>query len=399
MFKQKMNKYTRPLCRTERIYLVYHDLCPPFANQIVLEGRGTFDVEKWRQAVQKASAANPGARLALKGCWIGSHWVDSGITPRVRVVNGLGWDGMGGPEGSPFEQGPLNPYDGTACEVVLIEGDPLRVAFRSHHAVMDGRATLFWAEEIFRALRGEPLLGSRSRLTELSMARSFQKKGRIPPAHDFIGPTGRAQGTESGVIWRRLHLEGRYRNLVAQVAVILAQSAWTYEAGNVRFGVSVDMRHRQPELRSTGNLTNLIYLNMLPGLTVDDVARDMTQQLEDKNDGMLYWGDRLIRYVPLRMLHGAVQQEIIEKHKTGRYRNSGIISNPGRLSLERLSCDTFALQTGFFIPPCQESLPIFIAMSGTEQCVEIMISMSRKLACGGRMELLIERLQKGLQPS
>jgi len=399
MVEQITNIYTRPLCRTERVYLIYHDLCPPFANQIVLEGLGSFDEERWKQAVQKASAANPGARLVLKGCWIASRWVDSGITPRVRVVNGLGWDGSGGPDGSPFEQGPLNPYDGTACEVVLMPGDPLRVAFRSHHALMDGRATLFWAEEIFRALRGEPLLGSCSRLTELDMARSFQKKGRTPPAHDFIGPTGRAQGTESGVIWRRLHMEGRYRNLVAQVAVILAQSAWSYEAGKVRFGVSVDMRHRQPGLRSTGNLTNLIYLNMLPGLTVDDVTRDMAQQLADKNDGMLYWGDRLIRYVPLRMLHRAIQDEIKEKQHTGRYRNSGIISNPGRLSPERLSCDTFALQTGFFIPPCQESLPIFIAMAGTDQCVEILISMSRKLANGGRMAGLMERLQKGLQPS
>lgn len=394
----KPKPYSRPLYYAERVYIIYNELCPPFANQIVLEGHGTLDSRRWEAAVAQACEANPGTRLILKGHWIFSRWVDSGITPRVREVDGSRWDGCG-PVGAPFEQEPLPYRTGPTCEVVLLQGDPLRVVFRSHHGVMDGRATLFWAEEIFRVLRGEAPLGSDSRLTELEIAKGIQKKGRTPPPHEFVTPVGKAYRQEPGVVWRRLHLKGRYRNLVPQCAKLLAQAAWELGEGKVRFGVSVDLRARKPGLRSTGNLTNLIYLEPTPSMSVGDIAQDLSNQLEQRKDGMLYWGDRLVRYAPLALIRYSVKKEIADNHKRGLYRTSGLLSNPGKLSLERLACDTFQTQTGFFIPPSQESMPLFIAMAGTSEAVELIFSMSRVLADEGRLEAIMEHIRKGLVPA
>ena len=92
--------YSRPLCRTEKVYLVLDEKRPGFANQFILEGTGVLDREKWQKAVEIASEANPGSRLVLKGHWAFSRWVDSGITPRVREMDSNGWDGSG-PEGGP----------------------------------------------------------------------------------------------------------------------------------------------------------------------------------------------------------------------------------------------------------------------------------------------------------
>ena len=50
--------YSRPLCRTERVYLVYDEVCPPFLIHMLLEGRGHLDTARWQAAVARASAVN-----------------------------------------------------------------------------------------------------------------------------------------------------------------------------------------------------------------------------------------------------------------------------------------------------------------------------------------------------
>ena len=180
--------FSRPLCRTERVYLLFDEFCPGFANQFFLEGTGVLDQAKWQKAVAIASEANPGTRLVLKGHLMFSHWVDSGVTPKVREVDGSAWDGLS-PENAPaFLTESLSPWEGPTCEVVLVHGDPLRIVFKSHHAVMDGRGTLTWLEDIIRALNGMDPLGSNSRITELGMCKSFQKEGRTPPPMNSSRP-------------------------------------------------------------------------------------------------------------------------------------------------------------------------------------------------------------------
>jgi hypothetical protein len=388
--------FSRPLCRTEKVYLVFDENCPGFANQFFFDGTGVLDRDRWVKAVEIASAANPGSRLVLRGKWAFARWVDSGKTPPVREIDAGNWDGLS-PDGAPaLLNESLPPHEGPTCEVVLMHGEPLRVLFRSHHAVMDGRGTQCWAEDIFRALNGLAPIGSSSRITELEMARSFQKKGRIPPSPEFIAPTGMPQGTEPGCIWQRIRIPGRYRNLMGQVAILLAQTAWSLGKGKIRFGVPVDMRPRQPGLRSTGNLTNLIYLEINPGDNAKNLSGEIARQLDQRMDGMLYWGDRIIPYVPYAYVKHAIRNEITARWATGVYRNSGVISNMGRIPVENFHGGGFQANYFWGIPPGQEMLPIFVGITYSDEDTTLVISMPKVLGNNGRMRNLMESLRTGL---
>ena len=185
----EQNKYKRKMSPTERVYLIYNHICPPFANQMILEGSGCLDYKKWILAVKEASKANPGSRIVCRGHGPLSHWVDSGIAPDVRKEDGSAWNGIG-PEGAPFLERKLSPIKGPTCEVILINGGTPRIAFRTHHGAMDARGTMSWALDIFRSLRGEKPIGSHCALTEQKLARLYQKESRTPPKHRFIAPTG-----------------------------------------------------------------------------------------------------------------------------------------------------------------------------------------------------------------
>ncbi|MFA5148672.1 MAG: hypothetical protein WC491_06070 [Candidatus Omnitrophota bacterium] len=389
--------YSRQLSSTERAYVVYNECCPPFLNQFFWEGTGYFDLPKWKEAVKIASEANPGSRVVVKGIVAFARLVDTGKAPPVIEVDGSSWDGLG-PEGAPARlRETLCPFEGPTSEVVLIHGNPLRIVFRTMHATMDGRGTVTWVEDIFRCLRGEAPLGADSRLTEFEIAATFQNQGRKGPLPEYIAPTGMPQGDQPGMTWRRRRYPGHYHNVIGQMATLLAKEAWRYQEGKVRLALPVDMRARVEGLRSTGNLTNLIYVAITPTTTPSDVSQDIKRQLEARHDGMIYWGDRPIRYLPLWTIRKLIKRDIATKNLTGRYPNSGVLSNLGHIPV--YSGGGFEGKCTWAIPPGQEYSPIFIVMCNGDNEMTLIYSMSNVLANGGRLEALMDHIQQGLVAS
>lgn len=386
----------RALSSTERAYLVLGGLYPPFANQYFWEGTGVLDAGLWRAAVEKAAEANPGCRLSLKGVLHRSRWIDSGNPPAVREIDGSRWSGMSS-DGAPFLTTPLFPLTGRGCEILLIHGSPLRAVFRTHHAVMDGRGTQTLAEDVFRALRGEPLIGSECRTTEQELARSFQKGIRPASPAVHIAPTGRAEGSGREIRWRRFRVRGTYRKIVSQVAAALAREARACSSGPVRIGIPVDLRPRRDGLRSTGNLTNFIYVDVDPGDTRDDIDSDIRRQLEEGRDGMLYPGDELIRYMPLGLLRRLIDQRIRRNHGRGLYNTTALISNLGKKNLEDFSGGGFNATAFWAIPPGSELYPYSVVLAGHGDTIEIIISIPEVMADGGRFDRSIRALAGGLE--
>lgn len=389
--------HIRKLSSTERAYLILGRMYPPFANQYFWEGNGVLDPERWRSAVAAAADANPGCRLLLQGHLSASRWIDSGRAPLVREIDGRSWSGRES-GGAGFLRTPLSPWSGPACEVLLINGNPLRVVFRTHHAVMDGRGTQTLAEDVFRALRGEELLGSECSTTEQELARSFQPKRRPPSPADHIAPTGRAEGMEREILWRRFQVRGPYKNILAQVAVVLAAEARSHSPGAVRIGIPVDLRQRKSGLRSTSNLTNFIYADVNPGDSVADINRCIKEQLNDRKDGMLYPGDESLRFIPLSLICALVRGRIVKNHGRGRYNASALISNLGKKRLEDFSGGGFTATAFWAIPPGSELYPCSIVLAGYEDTVEIIISIPKVLSTRGRFDRIAEALQRGLAP-
>jgi len=395
--------YTRPLSPNERLFLVAEKIISPYANQMVLEGKGVLDASLWQNAVQKASEANPGSRLVLKRfSWL-SYWRDSGRTPPLREAECNNWNGSGS-DGAEFLKKKFNPKKGPTAEVLLLHGEKPRVVFRTFHSVMDGRGTMTWAEDIFRHLRGEPLIGTNSVITDQQLMRSFQNKMIDLYPHNCLAPTGVADSsgkeiTQKGITWKRITLKGHFSKLLPRTAVILANEARAFSHGTVRFAVPVDLRPRHDGLRSTANLTNALYIEVTPKNTAEQVSTSLKVLLDNKTDGMLSKGDDLIKILPVKWMYRYGKKELKKYHEQGLYRNSGILSNLGRIDLEKFTGGGFLPETCFFIPPCMLNIPLFMTFTGAGEYVEILISVPKILSSNGRIEKLANILKEKLSSS
>lgn len=392
-----MAKRLRDLSNASRLWVAAGHVNPPIANQFVYEGRGIFDVALWRKAVDAVTAANPGLRLTLKGHLGGSRWVDSGRSTSLRVVEASDWDGRGSNK-APFLDSGFFSRGGSMAEVLLIQGNPARVIFRSHHAIMDGRGTFTWAEDVFRALRGETICASDVGIIEDDLLNITPGPAGKPISQRFVAPGLKRPGAERGIIWRRLTIQGRFARLLPQVLLLTAKEIWRTAAGPVRFGIPVDLRSRRENIRSTGNLTNAIFMGITPASTLEDLAREVSQRLQERRDGQVTWEDKVVRYLPLKVLEVALRAEARRSHRTGNYRCSGLISNVGRADLESFHGGGFTAENYWAVPVCLESIPLSIVMTGVGEMVNLLLAMPRALAAYEDLDAILERMAAGLMP-
>jgi hypothetical protein len=387
--------FQRPISATERIWLSCDEAFGPYANQAVVEGKGTIDFEHLKAAVVTASEANPGSRLILKGALRGCYWLDSGISPRVRKISAEQWDGYG-PDNAPFLCDPL-PYTGPTCEVIYLEGAIPRIIFRSNHGVMDGIGTVTWMEDIFRVLRGENPIGTSSTLTEYQLVTSISDKTMKMHPIENIAPTGKSGKNIRGTTWKRLTFFGKYTNLLGRIGMALARSAWKYGEGPVRIGIPVDVRPRIPGLRSTGNLSMAIYLEISKNSTAESITYEILRQLYNKYDCICIEGGDYFDLIPIWLVALALKLIIKIPLRTGRYNVSGVISNLGRFDLDKFYCDGFSADTIFLIPPRMDGLPAFVVLAGSRDRLEITASLPNVLAGNGRFDQLLDDIRKALQ--
>ena len=387
--------FTRPLSLIERGYLVYDRMAPPLVNQMVIEGEGELDLTRLRSAVQIASLANPGSRLVLRGCLGGCHWVDSGKTPPVKEMDGNSWDGLS-PDGAPILKESLYPAKGPTCEVLLMHGNPKRVVFRSHHAVMDGRGTMVWAEDVFRILKGEDAIGSNSTLTEFEIAKNARKGERETFPRDSLSITGEAKGFTPGVVWLRRRVQGQFPNLLSQVAILLAREARRHGDGNVLFSIPIDLRSRFPKLRATNNLTSGFFIEVKPEADPRKLTAMIAKKIHEQCDLTVGKWDHLFHYVPLWLLRMGAWAEALYLLYSGNHSYSGMISAVGKVNLDLFSCTKFQPRLVFFIPPSLVVTPLMV-ISESGGGIDLSFSMPRVLASGGRIEEVMDRVVSGLE--
>jgi len=390
--------YTRKMSYNDRLFAVSEKICPPGLNQFVCEGEGFFDAGRWREAVKTASEANPGSRIILKGHLGRSRWIDSGITPPVTEVDGSDWDGLG-PAGAPFLDRGVDLRKGPVSEVLLIHGNPLRVCFRTHHAVMDGMGLLTWMEDVFHVLRGEAPVGSTSSITDMELARSVMKEYRRPFPKDNIVPTGKPSGDKRGVTWKRIIIPGTYKNILGQVVVLSAHEAWKYQEGPVRFAIPVDIRTRQKGLRSTANLAIAIYVEVKKDSTPEDIANDIRNQIAEKRDCMIDRFDPYLRFLPIRFLVNRGNAIIENNNRRGLYGSSGLISNMGKPPVIFFSGGGFNTRLIWGIPPSIENCPFLIGMATRSGEVTLSLSVPNALNRDNRLDTVLQNIISGLIPA
>jgi len=391
-----MTSTTREVCLNSRFYIAAHESFPSFFLLYTFDGSGVLDVERWRNAVAIASAADSSPRMVLKRYLNFSRFVDSGITPPIHVIDSKQWETYGSEYSDSLDK--FNPRINPMAEVYLIKGDPPRVAIRAHHAVMDGRGVMTWAEDIFRALRGEEVQKSNDTLQSPDLLNpSYRPANRVTGR--FLAPTGRPQGSERGITFLRKRITGSFSKIPAKIALVSAREAWRHGKGNVRFGIPLDLRSRRPGLKSTGNLTSAIFIQITPDMNLDDIASEINRKLSAQEDGYADLEDKLMKYLPLKIIGELLRMDGDYSHKRGTYRYSGFISNVGLYKPEAFQGGGFSTHAISARPVCLDGFPFSIALIGVDGApkqLDLFAAAPRVLANNGRLEALLDRIIEGL---
>jgi len=384
---------SRPQTNASRLWVAAGHLWPPFSNQMIIEGDGGIGFEQLKMAVKEASTANPGSRLILGGLPFKRKWVDSGDAPPVREVDGAAWTGFN-LNGAPFLLDGLDIDSGPSCEVLLIKGEKPRIAFRTHHAVMDGMGTVTWAEDIFRVLRCEQPAGSEYFTTEHDLL-NLTLQEKKPVIENYISPLGKA-GRGSGFTWLRKRLEGSFPDLLPRIMLLTARESWLYGDGKVRIGLPVDLRSRQKGLRSTGNLTNAVFFNIDKETDVKQLGEQIRSRITSRNDGTLTWEDHVLKFIPPSLLTKFLARDAASSRKSGLYRFSAIISKMSEIPLPPFSCEGFEAESVYFVPPGNELSPVFIGLLPASSYLDIFLTVPSCYNEDGRVHAFMERLSSGL---
>jgi hypothetical protein len=391
------NVYKRRLSINERHWIIAARVNPPFCNQVILEGypESEIDISRLESAVETASATNPGSRVVLKGHFGNCTLIDSGKTPKVRVVDGSRWSGFSD-KGAPFFNEPLSPdLQEPACEVLVIKGKPLHLAFRTHHAVMDGRGTIAWAEDIFSALRGEPVPGWNSTMNDMDLELAYEQNKSNIYSSGCLSPVGPASGDEKGSVWLRKQVNGSCPGVIARIALLLAQEAWARSDGTVKVSIPVDWRKLHEGIRTTANLSIAVTVDVTRTMTTVEFTEAMKKKINEQTKQYSVL-NKIVPYVPFRLMQSLQISYNTKVGKTGRYPATGVITGMRGVPREVFSGERFKTSTMFLIPPYHGSIPFFIVFVDNGNTTELVATMPRVLANSGRIEYLMDKIISGL---
>lgn len=299
------SRYVRRVSALERYSLVLNQLYRYHVDGI-LEGRGEVDSEALQDAIDLAAQANPAIRVRLRGALAWSRWVDSGKSPRVRVMSLSDWNGCS-ELNAPFLQERLEIMrGGPVADVLLVPctDGMTRIVFRTAHAAIDGRGFMHWVAEVCRAMRGEPLQGSSSTLTDLDIQRQYA--GQIPeepaaPPSNCIPVIPPSPGPHESLsyLWRKVVLNGNVSQLLPKAAAFFAGIARTREQGEVGFTIPVDYRGLRTDEMGIGNLTGYLRLTVPENARPRELMQQLITRIRAKADCRQFPGVKVLLWLPV----------------------------------------------------------------------------------------------------
>lgn len=323
----------------------------PFVNQFVIEGVGDITVSDLQAAVHRVAEFMPEIRLVMRGVLKWRYWDDGGPLPRVYAVDASHWDGQSS-DNAPVLGAPMNVRKGPLCEVVLLEGEPLRILFRTHHACTDGLGTLYLMESVFKVLRGEPVEPPNSRKTDWDVV---QQEGHVekqvklgnakPIFRNFSAPTAR------GYHWKRMRIPGSPSGITGKVMSVLADMANNGDDGRFLIRVPSDLRRYLPKDEFTAS-------NCAAAMDIEpeDVRGHkkmqhlLIQNMRNRQDlALLQPSFRWALRLPFFILRPK-EKARLRMLARNRFVYSVMLTNLGEISPEKYCTSTFEFTGGFGVP-------------------------------------------------
>jgi hypothetical protein len=367
-------------------------LDPPRVITMVLEGESAVTRAQWREALCRVIDANPGVCLRIKGFRQRARWTSDGaLPPQLRIIGNCPWDGTSHHGIEAIEKTPLQLQTGPGAELIVATGEITRLILRVRHALMDGTGVLHFFQELFRALRGAPLLGTNAAFSDVDLMRTVSRAGWTSGGGDPIPLTGGTQGTVHGDVWQRLTFpRGPQQNLLGRVAELAARYAWSFNPGPVRIAVPVDLRRHLPSLRSTMNFSGLLHVEMTPGDTADDFRRKLREGIAQNHHAACPRVTECIRYLPfgwIDRLTGRTPENYLRR----RPFETVLITNLGAIDMGPLSCAQFEPFNYYCLPVMGNA---FISLSASGRHLNMVVGMPAVYASAGRLDRFLDLLRE-----
>jgi amino acid adenylation domain-containing protein len=360
-------------------------------TQIVVEGSGPIDPGHLADAVGTASAACPGARLERDGM----TWVDSGRTPPVHVLDVPDLDAAGATR-LLAARAPLGGPGEPMCAVTVLTGQVTAVAFQANHAVMDAKGLVTWALDVFRALRGEPLLGAADPVSDRDVPADGPAVTPGSPDAGHVPVLGACGATErSRVCCGRRAVQGTFPGLVARLATALVEHA-AVEAG--LFSVPVDLRPYRSGVRTTANMTSSIDLPVWAGEQWDRVHERLLRALADGEPTRTVPPAELLYALSIPQLNDAINATDRAARSRGVFPANAIVSHAGRVALADVSTPGFAAHTVYELSRPVPGGPPELAAVEVDGHTEITMSWWDGPDTTTRIEALLDHVARRLSP-
>ena len=379
-----MSPVYRRVSPSEWGYLAAARVFPPLAVQLWIEADSVPAISALEGALARAAEANRGARIVRRGRW----WHDSGLAPRVHEIPA----GEFNPAHAVLHR-EFPSADAPALEVWNLGGRGL--LFRGSHALMDARGLLFFAEETFRALRGEAPLGSTRVVSDRDYLRGFaHPKRRGFPGRSSASPLASplSAAGAAGFVWAQRSLGGETPALNARLQGAIAQLALRRAPDRaVRFMIPVDLRQQDAALRTTTNLSNALLPEFAQLEHWSQAYERTLKALSDHDERAIEPFDVMVPWIPLPLL--ARLQENIHTRcvASDRYLFSAVVSHVGRISLARLSCPGFAPHRARFMSFDAPASALTLVISQHDHGAEICASAPGATA-GGALESALDEI-------
>jgi hypothetical protein len=404
----KRSRYSRPLSGMERYSLALNEIYR-YNVVAVIEGRGHIGHDHLGNAVAAAAAANPGVRVRLRSLLGFSRWVDSGIGPRVHAHSRGDW-GYQDETRAGFIHDRFDPlHGGPIADVHAVHDDQqttTAVVFRAVHAAMDGGGMAHWMMEVFRALRGERLLGSPATDTDFQVAGHYRAQiqqaiaanpANAPQSIRYSPaiPVSPAIDQALRYVWRVVRINGHVANLLPRLAILLSQHARAQSQGHIGFTVPIDFRGLRTEIHSTGNLTGYLRIQVEPTDSARAVMVKIARQIRDHVDCQAPLNTQPVRWVRLHRIVRELERNLpnmLYEDSTG-FPTAGLVSM-GNVDLRAYDAPGFDAELIVGIPGSVGRLNIVAGLLPKETVLTLSTPSSYNK--DGQLDVLARAVAEGL---
>lgn len=393
---EQLHRIDRPLSVPEYYHACIgrseRTLALPREIVFVIEGRVTTEPIDWPAALDRVVAVNPGMRLRIVGQRQNARWVSDGPPPNFRKVEQCAWDGRSDHGADFIYETTLSLENGPTSELIVAGQGQVKIIFRALHAVMDGIGIMHVFQELFRALRGEPLVGTNAAFSDSALMRSvpavpYKLKGFSAPTL-----TGHAHGNQRGGTWQRMTLAGPQMNLLPRIALAVAEFSRLHGEGLVRVAIPVNLRRHVPNLHSTSNFASMLYIDVKPADDIVSIKNRMNSMLKKNIETNHPKILEVIRYFPLGWLDRFVSRSAKNPASPAVF-ETAMLSVLGAFKPEVLSAPGFAAENLYGIPLLENT---FVLVFGFKGRYEISVGMAHVFASDDRLEAFMKFLEERL---